>query len=50
MRRSRTSCTSGYRSFKASGGVAKVVDSVGLNIEREKIVAGGNVALHVVAP
>lgn len=41
---------SGYRSFRASGGVPKVVDRVGRTIEREKIVAGGNVAVYVVAP
>lgn len=39
-----------YRSFKASGGVPGVVDGAGLLIEREKIVAGGNVAVYVVAP
>lgn len=41
---------SGYRSFKASGGVPGVVGEAGLGIEREKIVAGGNVAIYVVAP
>ena len=41
---------SGYRSFKASHGVAGVVSETGLGIEREKIVAGGNVAVYVVAP
>lgn len=41
---------SGYRSFKASGGVPQVADRAGLTIEREKIVAGGNVAIYVVAP
>lgn len=41
---------SGYRSFRVSGGVPKVVDSVGHTIKREKIVAGGNVAIYVVAP
>lgn len=40
----------GYRSFKASGGVPSVVGEAGLGIEREKIVAGGNVAIHVVRP
>ena len=41
---------SGYRSFKAVGGVPTVVGEAGLGIEREKIVAGGNVAIYVVAP
>lgn len=41
---------SGYRNFGASGGVPKIVDRVGLTVEREKIVAGGNVAIYVVAP
>lgn len=41
---------SGYRSFKASGGVPGVLSEAGLGIEREKIVAGGNVAIYVVAP
>ncbi len=41
---------SGYRSFKASGGVPGVVSEAGLDIERQKIVAGGNVAIYVVAP
>jgi ubiquinone/menaquinone biosynthesis C-methylase UbiE len=40
----------GYRSFKASGGVPSVVGEAGLGIEREKIVAGGNVAIYVVRP
>jgi len=41
---------SGYRSFKTSDGVPGVVGKAGLGIEREKIVAGGNVAIYVVAP
>ena len=41
---------SGYRTFKASGGVPGVVGEAGLGIEHEKIVAGGNVAIYVVAP
>lgn len=41
---------SGYRSFKTAGGVPGVVGAAGLGIEREKIVAGGNVAIYVVAP
>lgn len=39
-----------YRSFRASGGVPGVVQGVGLGIDREKIVAGGNVAIYVVRP
>jgi ubiquinone/menaquinone biosynthesis C-methylase UbiE len=39
-----------YTTFKASGGVPGVLDEAGLDIEREKIVAGGNVAIYVVAP
>jgi ubiquinone/menaquinone biosynthesis C-methylase UbiE len=38
-----------YRAFKALGGVPGVVGEAGLGIEREKIVAGGNVAIYVVA-
>lgn len=41
---------SGYRSFKNSGGVPGVIKEAGLAVEREKIVAGGNVAIYVVAP
>lgn len=40
----------GYRSFRASGGVPAVVRGAGLAIEREKIVAGGNIGLYVVVP
>ena len=39
-----------YRTFKASGGVPGVMDEAGLDIDREKIVAGGNVAIYVVTP
>jgi ubiquinone/menaquinone biosynthesis C-methylase UbiE len=41
---------SGFRTFKASNGVPGVVGAAGLGIEREKTVAGGNVAIYVVAP
>ena len=41
---------SGYRSFKASGGIPGVVGEAGLTIVREKIVGGGTVAIYVVAP
>ncbi len=39
---------SGYRSFKESGGVPVVLSEAGLGIDREKIVAGGNMAIYVV--
>jgi ubiquinone/menaquinone biosynthesis C-methylase UbiE len=41
---------SGYRSFKAADGVPGSVGRAGLYIERERIVAEGNVAIYVVAP
>lgn len=41
---------SGYRSFKAAGGVPAIVTEAGLEVEREKIVAGGNLAIYVVGP
>jgi ubiquinone/menaquinone biosynthesis C-methylase UbiE len=41
---------SGYRSFKAAGGVPGVLQAAGLEVEREKIMAGGNVAIYVVSP
>jgi len=37
---------SGYRSFKAAGGVPALAQETGLSIEREKIVAGGNIAIY----
>lgn len=40
----------GYRSYQAAGGVPGVVVEAGLGIEREKIVAGGNVGIYVVTP
>lgn len=39
-----------FRSFKVSGGVPGVVSDAGLHAAREKIVAGGNVALYVLSP
>lgn len=39
-----------YRSFRASGGVPDILAGAGLGLEREKIVAGGNVAIYVAAP
>lgn len=41
---------SGYQSFKKSGGVPDVVNSIGLTIGHEKIVAGGNIAIYLVEP
>jgi len=41
---------SGYRSFKAADGVPGSVGRAGLDIEREQIVAEGNVGIYVVAP
>ncbi|MGI9647582.1 MAG: class I SAM-dependent methyltransferase [Acidimicrobiia bacterium] len=41
---------SGYRSFKAAGGIPAIVSEAGLQMEREKIVAGGNLAIYVVEP
>jgi len=41
---------SGYRTYKAGGGVPPVAAAAGLELEREKIVAGGNMALYVVNP
>lgn len=40
---------SGFRSFKAGGGVPPLVDAAGLTLEREKIVAGGNLAVYLAA-
>jgi ubiquinone/menaquinone biosynthesis C-methylase UbiE len=39
-----------YRSFRESGGFPGIVEEPGLDIQREKPVAGGNLALFVVAP
>lgn len=41
---------SGYRSFKAAGGVPRALNDAGLEVEREKVVAGGNIAVYVVSP
>lgn len=41
---------SGYQSFKISGGVPELVSRAGLILLREKIVAGGNVAIYEVTP
>jgi len=39
----------GYRSFKDSGGIPVIVEQAGLAVEREKIVAGGNLAVYIVS-
>lgn len=39
-----------YRSFKRAGGVEGVLSSIGLHLDQEKIVAGGNVAVYVATP
>lgn len=39
----------GYLSFKAGGGVPGLLEHTGLEVEREKIVAGGNIALYVIS-
>lgn len=41
---------SGYRSFRALGGMPGVAGQAGRSIEQEKIVAGGNLAIYVVTP
>jgi ubiquinone/menaquinone biosynthesis C-methylase UbiE len=40
----------GYRSFREAGGVPEIVRGLDLVVEREKILAGGNVALYVIVP
>lgn len=37
-----------YQDFRAGAGVPPLLAAAGLNIEREKIVAGGNLALYVI--
>ena len=39
-----------WRAYLKSGGVATVLPRVGLSVEREKIVAGGNLALWLLRP
>lgn len=41
---------SGYRSFKATGGVPTLMTEAGLEVHQEKIVAGGNMAIFTVSP
>jgi len=36
-----------YRSFRSTGGVPAVLAHAGLPIEKEKVVAGGNVAIYL---
>ncbi len=38
---------SGYRSFRDGGGVPPLAGEAGLAVEREKIVAGGNLAIYL---
>ena len=37
----------GFKSFKAGGGATPVMKAAGLSIEREKVVAGGNLAIYL---
>jgi ubiquinone/menaquinone biosynthesis C-methylase UbiE len=39
----------GYRSFKGAGGIPGLAEGSGFTIAREKIVAGGNMAVYVVS-
>ena len=39
-----------FRSFKVSGGIPHVMGEAGFGIEREKIVAGGTLAIYEVTP
>jgi ubiquinone/menaquinone biosynthesis C-methylase UbiE len=41
---------SGYRSFKHAGGAPATLRQAGLDLERQKIVAGGNVGIYVAHP
>jgi ubiquinone/menaquinone biosynthesis C-methylase UbiE len=41
---------SSYRSYKAAGGAPAFAGAADLEVEREKIVAGGNMALYVIKP
>jgi ubiquinone/menaquinone biosynthesis C-methylase UbiE len=40
---------SGYKTFRAAGGVPALMADAGLNVEREKIVGGGSMAIYVVS-
>jgi ubiquinone/menaquinone biosynthesis C-methylase UbiE len=40
----------GYRSFKSARGLPGLAESIGFTIRREKIVAGGNIAIYLVVP
>lgn len=40
----------GYRSFRAAGGMPVLAEAAGLTIDREKIVAGGNIGIYVLTP
>jgi ubiquinone/menaquinone biosynthesis C-methylase UbiE len=39
-----------YRSFRAAGGIPVLAEASGVTINREKIVAGGNIAIYVLNP
>jgi ubiquinone/menaquinone biosynthesis C-methylase UbiE len=39
-----------YRSFRAGGGIPAVAQAAGREIDREKIVAGGNIGIYVLSP
>lgn len=41
---------SGYRSFAATGGVPGLIAALGMAIEEEKVVAGGNLGLFAISP
>jgi ubiquinone/menaquinone biosynthesis C-methylase UbiE len=41
---------SGYRSFRADGGAPAILRRAGLDVARQKILAGGNVGIYVVNP
>ena len=38
-----------YRGFLAAGGIPEIAGSAGFTIEREKVVAGGNMGLYLLA-
>lgn len=40
----------GYRSFRATGGIPALAETAGVTIDREKIVAGGNIGIYVLNP
>ena len=40
----------GYRSFRAGGGFPPLASAAALRVDREKVVAGGNVAVYLASP